>query len=299
MNLSQLRHLIALAEHQSFRKAADAVCLTQPALSRSLRALEDELEVRLIDRAGKHNGLTAYGQKVVDSARRILFEAAELRRGVTLLREGQLGSIAIGFGPTPASILLVPFLREMATRHPGVQVKIARGSVDMLAQSLRNETVDVIAIDLRALIPADDLRVEPLVPLRGGFLCRAGHPLLAQARIDIAALRHYPVASMPLSDELARSLVAELGPEAHPSRMVTISCEDIPSLLDTVEATDAIFFGIFASARGRIATGKLQEIRVEPHVERVGKYALVSLARRSESPALAFFREFARANLHE
>ena len=299
MNLGQLRHLIALAEHRSFRKAADAICLTQPALSRSLRALEEELGVRLIDRYGKYNGLTAYGRKVVESARRILFEAAELRRGVTLLREGQLGSIAIGFGPTPASILLVPFLREMATRHPAVQVKIARGAVDMLVQSLRNETVDVIAIDLRALGATEDLDVQPLMPLRGGFLCRTGHPLLTRTRIDAALLCQYPVASMPLSDELARNLVADLGPEAHPSRMVTISCEDIASLLDTVEATDAIFFGIFASARERIAAGRLQEIRVEPHVERVGKYALVSLARRSESPALAFFREFVRVNLHE
>ncbi|MBN8440907.1 MAG: LysR family transcriptional regulator [Thauera sp.] len=299
MNLGQLRHLIALAEHQSFRKAADAVCVTQPALSRSLQALEEELDVRLIDRSGKRNALTAYGEKVVESARRVLFEAAELRRGVTLLKEGQLGNIAIGFGSTPASILLVPFLSEMATRQPGVQVRIARGAVDMLVQSLRSEIVDVIVIDRRALSASEDLCVEPLESLRGGFLCRSGHPLLAQPHVDIGLLRQYPVASMPLSDELARSLVAELGPEAHPNRMVTINCEDVASLLDTVEATDAVFFGIFASARARIAAGRLREIRVEPHVERVGKYALVSLARRSESPALTFFREFARQNFRE
>lgn len=299
MNLGQLRHLIALAEHRSFRKAADAVCVTQPALSRSLRALEEELGVKLIDRSGKYDGLTAYGRKVVESARRILFETAELRRGVTLLKEGQLGSIAIGFGPTPASILLVPFLREMATRQPAVQVKIARGAVDVLLQSLRNEAVDVIAVDLRALGATEDLQVEPLTSLRGGFLCRAGHPLLAQAHVEPAHLRQYPVASMPLSDEIARNLVADLGPEAHPGSMITINCEDIASLLDTVEATDAIFFGIFASARERIAAGRLREIRVEPHVERAGSYALVSLARRTESPALAFFREFVRMSFHE
>ena len=59
MNLAQLRHLIAIAEHQSFRKAADALCLTQPALSRSLQALEDELQVMLVDRVGRRNTLTA------------------------------------------------------------------------------------------------------------------------------------------------------------------------------------------------------------------------------------------------
>ncbi|TAH44081.1 MAG: LysR family transcriptional regulator [Betaproteobacteria bacterium] len=292
MNLAQLRHLIAVAEHQSFRKAADALCLTQPALSRSIQALEDELQVRLIDRIGRHNTLTAYGRQVVASAHRILAETAELKRGVTLLREGRIGNIAIGLGPTPASILMVPFLCEMATRHPSVQVRIARGAVDMLVQSLRSEVVEIIAVDRRALRAADDLRIEPLAALRGGFLCRSGHPLLRQPRIELAQLRQYPVAAMPLSDELARNLVAELGPEAHPERMVTINSEDVSGLLDVVEATDAVFFGIFASARDRIAAGRVQEIHVEPHVERMGHYALVSLARRSESPAMAFFREF-------
>ena len=75
MNLNHLRHLIALAEHQSFRKAADALCLTQPALSRSIQALEHELDVKLIDRDGKRNTLTAYGQQVVSRARHIVFES--------------------------------------------------------------------------------------------------------------------------------------------------------------------------------------------------------------------------------
>lgn len=299
MNLSQLRHLIALAEHQSFRKAAEALCLTQPALSRSLQALEKELDVKLIDRIGKRNALTAYGTQVVESARRIMFETTELRRGVTLLREGRLGSIAVGLGATPAAILINPFLRHMATSHPKVQVKIARGAVDVLVQSLRNETVDVICVDRRALLPAEDLQIEPLAPLRGGFICSAAHPLFKRPRIDLAAVRQYPVASTPLSDEIARLLVAELGLDAHPAQMVTINCEDINSLLDIVETTEAIFFGIFASARARIAAGKLREIKLEPHLERLGLYAMVSLARRSESPALTLFREFAHANFCE
>ena len=62
MNLIQLRHLVALAEHQSFHRAADALFLTQPALSRSIQALEEELGVQLVDRSGRKNTLTAFGQ---------------------------------------------------------------------------------------------------------------------------------------------------------------------------------------------------------------------------------------------
>lgn len=294
MNLNHLRHLIALAEHQSFRKAAEALFLTQPALSRSIQALEEELEVKLIDREGRRNTLTAYGNLVVDRARRIILEAKELQRSVSLLKDGELGSLAIGFGPTPAAILMAPFLTHMVNSYPKVQLKIARGSVDLLTQSLRNESVDIIAIDRRALTEADDLATESLPPLRGGFLCRTGHPLTRKAHISLDDLRCFPIASTPLSGEIANILVEELGPDAHPSRLVTVNSEDISSLLDLVETTNTVFFGIYACAKAQILSGKLQEIRIEPHFERFGQYALVSLARRSESPTVRIFRDFVR-----
>ena len=204
MNLNQLRHLIALAEHHSFSKAAEALFLTQPALSRSIQALEQDLDVRLVDRDGKRTTLTAYGELVAARAERILFEARELKRGVELLKEGQLGTLSVGFGPTPAAVLMQPFLTHMASHYPRMQLKIARGSVELLVQSLRNESVDIIAVDRRALFTADDLAIGPVATLRGGFLCRSGHPLTERAQVDLAALRQYPVASTPLSDELAR-----------------------------------------------------------------------------------------------
>ena len=299
MNLNHLRHLVALAEHQSFRKAAETLFLTQPALSRSIQALEEELAVKLIDRDGKRNTLTAYGNMVVQSAQRILFETRELHRSVRLLKEGEIGTLSIGFGPTPASILMQPFLRRMAERHPKVQLKIARGSVELLTQSLRNESVDIIAIDRRALIAAEDLAVEHLLPLRGGFLCRSGHPLTKASRIDLEALRCFPVASTPLSDEIAKILIEELGPNAHPAHLVTLTSEDINTLLDLVETTDTIFFGIYACAKTRLMAGNVQAIQVAPHTERFGHYALVTLARRSESPAVIHFRDFVRENFAE
>ena len=299
MNLNQLRHLIALAEHHSFSKAAEALFLTQPALSRSIQALEQDLDVRLVDRDGKLTTLTAYGELVAARAERILFEARELKRGVELLKEGQLGALSVGFGPTPAAVLMQPFLTHMASHYPRMQLKIARGSVELLVQSLRNESVDIIAVDRRALLTADDLAIGPVATLRGGFLCRSGRPLTALAQIDLAALRQYPVASTPLSDELARMLVEQLGPDAHPARLINLNSEDITSLLDLVEGTDTVFFGIFGCARARIAAGRICEIQVQPHFERCGEYALVSLARRSESPAVGLFWVFFCDNFGE
>ncbi len=298
MNLGHLRHLIALAEHQSFRKAAAALFITQPALSRSIQALERELGVRLVDRVGRKNVLTAYGQDVVGRARKILFEASEIRRGASLTTGGEVGTLRLGLGPTPAAILATPFLIHMASRHPAIQVKLARGSIELLCQALRNETVDVIAVDCRALSATGDLTIETLPPLRAGFVCRAGHPLLSLPRVDLALLRRYPVASTPLSEEVSRDLMAELGQDAHPSRLVTLNSEDIGGLVEVVENTDAIFLGVFAAAQKQLDAGRLVELRLQPHFERIGRYALTTLAGRSESPAQALFRAFALEHFH-
>jgi DNA-binding transcriptional LysR family regulator len=267
-------------------------------LSRSLQSLEEELGVKLLDRIGKRNTLTAYGKQVVDSARRILSETVELRRSVAQLREGTLGNISIGFGPTPAAILMTPFLSRMAADYPKAQVNVSRGSVDLLTQALRKETVDIIAIDLRALNASADFQVEPLPPLRGGFLCRAGHPLLDQLSVDLPMLRQHPVVSTPLSEEIKRNLVLELGADAHPDRLMTIISEDIHSLLDIVESTEAVFFGMFRCAQSRIEEGRMREIQLMPHVERFGRYALVSLAGRSHLPVVEVFRDFAHMHFN-
>lgn len=299
MNLSQLRHLIALAEHQSFRKAADALFLTQPALSRSIQALEDELGVTLIDRIGRNNTLTAYGVQVVAGAQRVLLETKELQRGVALLKSGELGLVSIGYGSGPAAVLEIAFFQHMAKHHHRVLVKTARGATDLLIQSLRSEQLDIAVVDLRVLTGTDDLKVEPLTPLRGGFVCRAGHPILAESPADLVALQRYTNASTPLSDKVGRSLAEALGADAHPERLMMMVSHDIRSLLEVVATTDTIFFGILAAAKAQLAVGSLVEIPTQPPIALYGKFALVSLARRTESPACKLFRAFVAQNFHD
>lgn len=299
MNLGHLRHLLAVAEYRSFRKAADALFLTQPALSRSIQALEQELGMQLLERNGRQVQLTSVGALVVNSARRVLFEASELQRKVDLMKSADLGDIRIGFGAGPGAVLETAFLKFMVLHHPGVRLQVSRGLLDLLLSALRNTSLDILAVDRRSLIPAEDLLIDFLPPLRGGFACRAGHPLLQESEVGIDQLRRYPVASSPLSDEIARNLVAELGPSAHPDRLMTIQSTDVHGLLEVVEASDAVFFGIYAGARQYLASGRLCELQVQPHYERAGHFALVSLAERSEAPAVQLFRDFVRDNFHD
>ena len=86
MDSQKLKHLLAVVEHGTFSDAARAVHLTQPALSRSIRSLEDELKAQLFDRGARRASLTVFGELVAERARRIRLEMTQLQRDMELLR---------------------------------------------------------------------------------------------------------------------------------------------------------------------------------------------------------------------
>lgn len=295
MTLVQLRHLIGLATSGSFSKAAQALFLTQPALSRSIRALEAELGAPLFDRVGKKNELTPFGREVLERAQHIVFEADELADRGPAARSGASGRLRIGLGAGPAALLTVPLLLHMARHHPGVRLEIVRG-VELLVQALRARTVDALIADSRAIPPAADLHTEPIGELRGAFMCRRGHPLLRGRRggaVRFDALLSYPIASNPLSDEVARTLVERYGPQAHPAQCVTLRSEDIASLVEVARQSDAVVLAIRAAGRG------LVEIPLKPALTATARFGLVTLAGRSTAPALPIVREFVKTMLKD
>jgi DNA-binding transcriptional LysR family regulator len=294
MTLVQLRHLMTLAETGSFSRSAEALFLTQPALSRSIRALEDEMGQALFDRIGRRSELTPFGREVLDRARQIVFEVDELAASGRRMREGRAGSLRVGMGSGPGAMLMNPLLLEMAQRHAAVHLTISRGNTDRLVQGLRERELDALVIDARSLSPSSDLRVVTLSEMRGVFMCRKGHPLLREPGVlRFPALRRFPIASTPLSDEVARILVERYGPGAHPAECVTLRCEEIASLVEVVRASDAVLLAIRASAPD------LVELPVKPSIAAKARFGLVTLAGRVEPPSLSILREIAEKVLHD
>jgi DNA-binding transcriptional LysR family regulator len=298
MNIKHLEHLLALADTGSFSRAAEKLFLTQSALSRSIQSLEIDLGAKVLDRIGKRNELTPLGQDVVARARHIVREAAELRQSAKLLQDGGRGSISVGLGSGPAALLLVPLMCAASTRA-GMRVAVTQGPVELQILQLRSRQLDAMVVDMRRVIPATDLNIESLAELRAGLVVRAGHPLAAQKSVTLADVLRYPVASTPLSDEVARALVDQFGPQANPSEMVTLRCDDVASLVQTAAQTDAVFLGVMATARSGLADGSLVELALAPALRATARFAYVTLAGRTEAPAMAYFREFVREHLRD
>ncbi len=288
MTLVQLKHLIELASSGSFSQAADKLHLTQPALSRSIKALEDELGQALFDRMGRCSELTAFGAHVVQRARMLVDEADELRRSGKQLSNGEIGQLRVGMGSGPGAMLMTPLLMLMATEHPQAHIDISRGSTTLLVQALRDRLLDALVLDIRSLQPSADLKIEALQEMRGAFMCRPTHPLAKMRRVPFAMLHNYPVASTPLSDEVARILMERFGPDAHPDQLVNLRCEEISSLLDVARTSDAVVLAIRASAPD------LVELPISPALNANARFGLVTIASRTEPALLNKVRQLMR-----
>ena len=299
MNLRHLEHWLALAETGSFSRAAEKLHITQSALSRSIQALEEDLGGPLVDRVGKKNELTPLGRSVLERARRIVHEARELKQGATLLQRGGLGTLRVGLGSGPGAMLMTPWLVYMAEHHPTVQVTISRGSTELQLTQLRDRQLDALVVDLRRVEAAPDLKIEHVVDMRAGFVCRREHPVLQAhpSGVPFDALLSYPIASIQLSQEVARLLVDHYGPQANPAQMTTLQCEDIASLLDVVGQTDAVYLGIVGAAREGLAQGRLVELSMRTPLKGQARLGLITLAGRTELPIMSVFRAFIQKHL--
>ena len=281
MTLVQLRHFVSLAETGSFSKSAAELFLTQPALSRSIRALEAELGLPLFDRLGRSSELTPFGRQALGRARELLLSADDLRGSGRLASGDQGGMLRIGMGSGPGAMLMTPLLRQTALERPRFRVEIARGRTDLLVQELRDRTLDALVVDVRSLRPAPDLSTRCLCEMRGSFMVRRAHPLARRRRaLGFRDLLSFPIASTPLSDEVARVLVERYGPEAHPQACVTLRCEELPSLVDVARHSDTVLLAI------RAAAPDLVELDLRPALAATARFGLVTLARRSEPPGL-------------
>ncbi|MEX5746159.1 LysR family transcriptional regulator [Massilia sp. X63] len=295
MNTKQLEHFLAVADTRSVSRAAERLFITQSALSRSIQALEQDLGARLFDRIGKRIELTPLGAQLLARAARLVRDVEELQRSVDIFRQGEGGALRIGLGSGAAAMLTVPLLRQMGERHPQVRVAITRGPLDLQLMQLRAGQLDALVADARGVTPAPDLVAEPIGELRTCFACRPAHPLAAGGSVTLAQVLAWPVASTPLSSEVARLLVTLYGQDAMPERMLTLQSEDMASLVEAVAQSDAIFLGLAAAARA----GGLAELVLDPPLEAGARFACVSLAGRTEAPLMAEFRRFARARLNE
>ncbi|MEX3926978.1 LysR family transcriptional regulator [Paraburkholderia sp. BR10936] len=240
MNLRQLEHVVALAEEGSFARAAQRVHLSQPALSRSIQSIEEELGMALFDRTTRDVQITSAGETVVRRAKKVLFEARCLVRDVDLLRDHSIGSVSFGAGPYPAAMLLPAVLDNLAQQHPQMRIDARIDNWKNSLESLYSEELDFLIVDIRGAPTVSEVNVIPLPRHRAGWYVREGHPLARLATVETHQLQAFPVISVPLPDAMRDGLRKWLRYAPGNELDFHLVCNDVNVLQEYARKTDAL-----------------------------------------------------------
>lgn len=281
MDVRDLRYVSALAEHRNFGRAADALGLTQPALTRRVQAVEAELEVRLFDRHARGVDLTPFGKLVVERAEELLRNVENIKLEVDRMRGLDVGHVSLGAGPVVAQAIVGEAIGELIKRRPGIQVSVYVGSVDELGAWLRSGKTELLMSDVTALANDGDIEIASRFEHLGYFFCRPGHPLLKQRMPSFEEILSYPLATVHLPAGIITRFQEALGTRRFAP---VLECDSYPILKTLVASSDAVSIASRYALFEELRSGRLVEIPTEEPAA-VTTLGVARLAGRTPSPA--------------
>ena len=294
-HFEELIHLKTVVEHGSINSAAARIGISQSALTRSIKRLEQLLGVQLLNRTARGISTTIYGEALVDYAKSV---DAELQRAVWAvenLKGGIEGRLRVG-GLTGVMAWLFPeTLVELQKAKPNLTVRVVEAQPSALMAMLRVGELDLIVCGRNADVVEEDLVAETLSLDRFDIFVRRDHPLLQKtthALATLAASQRWilPTTTGPslimIEQEFARHQLES------PRRRMEISSTTVLARL--LKATDHLAVTTSQALAGEIVDGEVKGLQGDWHFPEI-ETAIYYSAKRLQSPgALAFIRSLRR-----
>jgi DNA-binding transcriptional LysR family regulator len=210
MDLERMVHFLAVIEHGGIGRAAASLNITQPALSKSLRKLEESLGQRLIDRGAFGARPTMFGRSLAERARVIVREVRNVKADFSALQNLETGHVSIGAGPSLMTDLLPRAVAKLQRRRPHARVTLREGLMDELLEELAVGALDLAIGGMPDEVSDIKLIREPLFVDPVAVVARADHPLARkEGELPLRELLAYPWI-MPGGPEILRSDFAAL-----------------------------------------------------------------------------------------
>jgi len=201
--LRQFQHAVTLAEEGNFSVAARRLHLSQPALSRSIRSLEDMLGATLFDRGSAGVTPTAIGRIVVERGRALLAGATDVEREIQLALGLEIGTLNVGAAPYPANICVGRACGLLLREHPGLRLDVRVGDWSLLLERVLDGQLDVAVAEISAAEQDHLLETEPLPRHHGFFICNPEHPLLREPAVTVEQVLEFPLVAPSLPERLS------------------------------------------------------------------------------------------------
>jgi len=265
MDQKQLDRFVDVVESGSLSRTASRLNVSQPALSKSLRLLEEQLGVRLLERGPRGVKLTAFGQAFYRRARSITAEYRRAKDDLNYIKGMLTGSVSIGVTPGPGILdqIIPKAVARVARRRPNLNIRVRSGSISELLVDLQRGDLDLLLTVLDERTKGPDLEVQRLFDDSFAMVVRKSHDLMSQDQISITDLMSYRwviLADAMLLWETARDL-AEIDPDAELPR--PIESNSLVFLREVARTTDFIGIVPALSAHASQLSGDLRHIPLE------------------------------------
>lgn len=297
IDLRQCRHVLALDQHRNFARAADALGLTQPALTRSLQALEKSCGARLFDRDRKRVEPTPVGERLIERARLLISQARDLEQDLKQMLGLEAGLLRIGAGPYPADLSVGTAVGRLVARHPALMVDLSVGDWSELIRRVVSGELELAIADTGLAMQDDRLVVESLPTHQLSLFCRKGHPLAGRATLTLEQVRRFALVGTALPPQLAALAAMERrGLRSNLPAGITapeIRVDTFALARRIVLESDAVGGAVPGQIADSLARGELVTLPLELPWLRTG-YGVIRLANRTPSPAAAAFAEVLR-----
>ncbi len=280
MDLKRLQYFVTLVEHGSFVRAAEALHMTQSALSHSIRTLEEQVGLTLLDRGKAGVEPTQAGTQLLTDATALLRQATTLRTNLRALARLETGRVSFGVAPLPAYLWLSAALAALLANHPGVIAHASVTAISELFDQLRQDRIEFFISARDPLPMADWYEIHPLTRLELALITRADHPLQHHPAPAMADLARFPLASV--ATDFARAEPA--APPPPTPDLIAVECADCHVLCDLTLHSDIVWITSALVARRdpeRLAVLRITVDSIPPATDIV----IVSHAGRTLSPA--------------
>ncbi|MEH6551137.1 MAG: LysR family transcriptional regulator [Pseudomonadales bacterium] len=237
MDVESLKAFVAVAEARSFSKAADALFLTQPAISKRIAKLENDLDTLLFDRIGRQIQMTEAGRALLTHAHRIFTDITQAERAVRAVSTEVSGQLRIATSHHIGLHHLPPILKAFADRYPGVRLQIEFTDSEKAHDEVLHGNLEVAVITMALQedphIVASLMRRDPL-----SFMVSNNHPLAADKEIELSELSAHSCI-LPGLDTYTGQIVNQLFTE----QKLSLDASMATNYLETVKMLTSVGMG--------------------------------------------------------
>ncbi len=274
ISIGKLQQLVTVARTGSFSKAALELNISQPALSRSIAAIEARYGFQIFNRTGHGVQLTAAGAQVIEQAQPLLQSLRVFDNNLRLIGSGEAGTLTLGLAPLLASQVLADFSGEFFASGGRVQLRTTIGAGAILVEGLKNDTIELFLCPEGYIDPDPEIETTAVGVIDPVCVVRREHPLAQRRDLELADLSEYPWASS----------VAPPFIEVQELRPAQLVCDNYHILRDTVLRSDLICICSPSFVASQLTEGSLREIRVKGLPLRPTAILAARLRGRIESP---------------